>query len=73
MGDNQNLIMAAFYTLLSDLTAMVFVKDMNLKYVVASMPFVAMTGKTNVDEVVGHTDIEIFGNRHLSRRYMEDT
>lgn len=75
MGNNQNdkdLIMAAFFALLGDTTAMVFVKDMDLKYVVASMPFVAMTGKTTVDEVVGHTDIEIFGNRHLARRYMED-
>lgn len=70
-GDN-NLITAAFDALLYDTKAMVFVKDANLVYVAASMPFANMVGKKSVDEIVGHTDFEIFEDQNLARRYVED-
>lgn len=70
-GDN-NLIAAAFNALLFDTKAMVFVKDANLVYVAASMPFANMVGKKSVDEIVGYTDFEIFEDQNLAKRYVGD-
>ena len=76
MHNNQtkvkNLIIAAFDALLYDTKAMIFVKDANLVYVAASMPFANMVGKKSADEIVGHTDFEIFEDQNLARRYVED-
>lgn len=68
----ENLIIAAFDALLYDTKAMIFVKDANLVYVAASMPFANMVGKKSADEIVGHTDFEIFEDQNLARRYVED-
>lgn len=68
----ETLIIAAFDALLYDTKAMVFVKDANLVYVAASMPFANMVGKKSADEIVGHTDFEIFEDQNLARRYVED-
>lgn len=76
MHNNQtkvkNLIIAAFDALLYDTKAMIFVKDANLVYVAASMLFANMVGKKSADEIVGHTDFEIFEDQNLARRYVED-
>lgn len=66
------IINAAFQAMLDNTRDMVFVKDINLVYVAASMPFVKMTGKVDVDEVVGKTDIEIFEDKNLAIRYVAD-
>ena len=71
-NDSPTLITAAFRALLGSTTDMVFVKDVNLVYVAASMPFVKMVGKNSVDEIVGHTDLEIFEDAELARRYVAD-
>lgn len=66
------LINSAFKAMLENTRDMVFVKDANLVYVAASMPFVRMVGKQFVEEIVGHTDSEIFEEKALAKRYVED-
>ena len=66
------LIHVAFQTMLDNSVDMMFVKDINLVYVAASMPFVKMVGKERVDEIIGHTDLEIFADENLAKRYIAD-
>lgn len=66
------LINSAFKAMLDNTTDMVFVKDAKLVYRAASMPFARMVGKTSVEEIVGHTDSEIFEDKNLAKRYVED-
>lgn len=66
------LITGAFQALLDNTKDMMFVKDANLIYVAASMPFVKMVGKKTVDEIVGKTDTEIFEDESLAIRYITD-
>ena len=63
------LIPAAFQAILAATEDFVFIKDMNLVYVAASMPFVKMTGKNRMDEVVGKKDAEIFESAMLAKKY----
>lgn len=66
------LIPAAFQAMLAATEDFVFIKDMNLVYVAASMPFVKMTGKNRMDEVVGKKDAEIFESAMLAKKYVLD-
>ena len=66
------LLNAAFEMMLNSTDDLIFLKDDNLVYRAVSMPFVRMTGKSSIDEVVGHTDIEIFEDKALARRYVAD-
>ena len=66
------LINAAFQAMLDNTTDMVFVKDANLIYRAASMPWVQMTGKQSLDEIINHTDMEIFADENLAKRYISD-
>lgn len=66
------LINSAFKAMLDNSRDMIFVKDANMVYVAASVPFVRMVGKEAVDEIVGYTDLELFADENLARRYMED-
>lgn len=63
---------AAFQTYLKYTPDMMFVKDINLVYVAASLPFAHMVGKNSVEEIIGHTDFEIFESQELARRYTSD-
>lgn len=69
---NKELIEAAFKLILRNSTDMIFLKDTNLVYQAVSMPFVKMTGKASADEVIGHTDSEIFSEQQLAERYKTD-
>lgn len=71
-GQQNTLIPAAFQAMLDATNDFVFVKDMNLVYVAASMPFVRMTGKNRLDEVVGKKDGDIFENPALAKKYVLD-
>lgn len=74
-GNNEQLntlINAAFQAMLEGTKDMMFVKDANLVYVAASVPFVKMTGKQSVEELVNRTDFEIFDDENLAKRYMAD-
>ena len=66
------LMGAAFRTLLSSSSDMVFIKDTNLIYRAVSLPFVKMTGKMHPEEIIGHTDADIFEDLELAKRYQAD-
>ena len=66
------LINAAFLAILDNTEDMMFIKDANLRYVVASMPFVKMVGKQSLEEIVDRTDLDIFDDENLARRYIAD-
>lgn len=70
--ENDRLIPAAFRAMLEDTKDLVFVKDMNLCYVAASMPFVKMTGNEHLEEVLGKKDREIFDDEELAKKYVMD-
>lgn len=67
-----DIIVAGFDALLEYTDAMIFVKDMNRRYVAASPPFVQITGKTDINAIVGHSDFEIFQDADLAKRYTAD-
>ncbi len=67
-----NLIDVAFKSLLESSRDMIFVKDINLVYAAASMPFVKMVGKKSLDEIVNKTDLDIFDDKGLAKRYILD-
>lgn len=67
-----SIMTSAFQAMLDGTRDMVFVKDANLIYVAASMPFVKMTGKQTVDELINRTDLEIFDDENLAKRYIAD-
>lgn len=66
------IIHAAFQVYLDNTPDMVFVKDIDLKYAAASLPFVKMVGKKSPDEIIGKTDHEIFQDKNLAQRYVSD-
>ena len=66
------LLDTAFQTLMCNSKDMIFVKDADLIYRAASVPFVKMVGKESIDEVVGKTDAEILADKSLARRYVSD-
>lgn len=67
-----NLMDIAVGCMLKNSSDMIFVKDANLVYRAASESFVKMVGKTSVEEIVGHTDAEIFADPELAKRYESD-
>lgn len=68
----EELMSAAFRTILDDATDMIFLKDTNLVYQAVSAPFIEMAGKSSAEEIIGHTDAEIYEDINLSRRYEAD-
>ena len=66
------LVCAAFEAIINNTEDIVFVKDEKLIYRAASEPFIKMAGKTHIDEIVGHSDLEIFDNKQLAARYIAD-
>ncbi|MBE6852385.1 MAG: diguanylate cyclase [Ruminococcus sp.] len=74
-GENimeNKLMKAAFEVIVNNTSDLVFIKDQDLIYRAASVPFVKMTGKTLMSEVVGHNDSEIFCDQELANRYVSD-
>lgn len=69
---SDSLMNIAFQTMLDNSKDMVFVKNANMVYEAASIPFVKMVGKKTADEIIGYTDLEIFDDENLARRYMAD-
>ncbi len=66
------LINAAFQMLMENSKDMMFVKDADLVYRAASLPFVHMVGKETIEQVVGKTDAELFEDKSLAKRYVAD-
>ncbi len=71
-NDKKNIMPIAFQTLLDNTKDMMFVKDINLIYIAASVPFARMVGKDSVEEIIGKTDFEIFADQNLAKRYVAD-
>lgn len=66
------LIHAVFRNMLVNTTDMIFIKDAKLRYMAASMPFVKMVGKEREEDIINHTDGEIFEDKLLAMRYVSD-
>lgn len=62
----------AFQALLDNTSDLVFVKDADLKYVTASLPFIQMTGHQSLEQITNRTDFEIFADKNLAKRYTTD-
>lgn len=69
---NDMVILAAFQAMLNNTGDMIFLKNANLQYVTASLPFVHMVGKESVEEIRNKTDGEIFADKNLAERYVAD-
>lgn len=69
---DSKLMQSAFSAFIKNSKDLIFVKDNNLVYRHASMPFVKMTGRKSLKEVIGHTDSEIFEDKSLAKRYTSD-
>ncbi|MBE5963568.1 MAG: GGDEF domain-containing protein [Lachnospira sp.] len=72
MKSNNSVIGAAFYAMLANTTDMIFVKNEDSVYIAASLPFVKMVGKDEVLDIIGKTDMEIFEDKKLAKRYISD-
>lgn len=68
----QELMQTAFQLLINHSTDMVFIKDKDLVYQAASDAFVKMVGKTSANEIIGHTDDEVFADLNLAHRYQQN-
>lgn len=68
---HNEIIAAAFQTMIANTKDMVFVKDTDLRYVAASPSFAKMAGKKSADEIIGKIDAEIF-EPSLAKRYASD-
>ena len=68
----KELLAEAFQAMLKSTKDMVFVKNADLVYVAASLPFVRTVGKKNVEDIVGRTDADIFEDENLVKRYVAD-
>lgn len=66
------LIKSAFNVIVNNTKDLMFIKDKDLIYRAASIPFVKMVGKSSVSEILGHTDLEIFDDKALARHYISD-
>ncbi len=67
-----HLLLKAFQSILHSTADMLFIKDENLTYQAVNMPFVQMVGKKCPEDVLGHTDFEIFDDYMLAQRYVAD-
>ena len=66
------IIHSAFYAMLENTSDMIFIKNKNLEYIEASLPFAKMVGKDSVQEILNKRDEEIFEDKELAKRYAAD-
>lgn len=66
------LMKAAFEAIVNNTSNFIFLKDENSVYHAASKPHVRMIGKHSADEVIGRTDLELFEDENLAKRYVAD-
>lgn len=68
----KKLLLSAFETYLRESEDSIFFKNKDLVYVAASLPFARLVGCSDIKDVVGKTDFELFEDKELARRYVED-
>lgn len=69
--DSVTLILSAFQSLISNTDDVIFLKDVDLVYRAASPAFAALVG-LSPEEVVTHTDKDLFGDTTRAKRYIQD-
>ena len=67
-----SLMLHALQAFLDNSDGMVFIKDANLVYRAANLPFTQMVGKNSPEELVGRSDFDIFEDEMLAKRYVAD-
>lgn len=67
---NEFLVMV-FESFMKNSQDMIFVKDVNLKYITASIPFMKMCGCESIEKLIGKTDFDFF-DRELAQKYCDD-
>ncbi len=67
-----SIILSAYRALIRGTKDMVFIKDVNQKYVGASDAFIKMMGVEEESQLLGRTDMEILDDKNLAKRYMDD-
>ncbi|MBO5387882.1 MAG: diguanylate cyclase [Lachnospiraceae bacterium] len=67
-----SIILSAYRALIRGTKDMVFIKDVNQKYVGASDAFIKMMGVEEEAQLLGRTDMEILDDKNLAKRYMDD-
>ncbi|MDO5562292.1 MAG: diguanylate cyclase [Synergistaceae bacterium] len=72
MADKSKLIKTAYDELWRSTSDMTFVKDLNGVYVDVSQKFAEKLGYSSPDEIIGKTDLELFGDPEFVKRYTDD-
>lgn len=67
--DTTSLMLSAFQHLISDSTDIVFLKDVDLIYRAASPSFAEHVGKASPEDVICHTDAELYEDANVARRH----
>ena len=70
--DLPELLFEGMETIMAASPAMMFLKDVNLRFIAATPSFAAMAGKASTAELLGHTALEVFEDQDLARRYTAD-
>lgn len=69
---DEMLVNRAFTAILEHTEDMMFIKNADSIYIAVSAPFVKMVGKESAEQIIGHSDLEIFEDENLAMRYMAD-
>ena len=67
-----SIILAAYNALVKNTKDMMFIKDVNHRYVSVSDAFIMMMGKKDDSQLVGYTDYDILEDKNLAKRYVDD-
>lgn len=71
MEEKNKFLLLMLQSMLENSQDMVFVKDINQRYVTASQTFLKKVG-CSMDEITGMTDLDIFGEQHAYKYMLED-
>lgn len=70
--ENAKTLLTAFQVMLNNTSDMIFVKDKALHYLAVTKSFVETVGGQSVNDIIGHSDFELFANQELAARYVAD-
>ena len=67
--NNNKFLSLAWHSFMNSTSDLMFIKDIDLVYVDASMAFANLVGLSSAEEVVGKTDLDLFSDQKLAERY----
>lgn len=70
--DITTLTLSAFHYLINNTTDIIFLKDVDLVYRAASPSFATFIGKHSPEDVICHTDAELFPNPQVAQRHVDE-